>query len=228
LSHLDGFSLAGCTRRSVLAVAALCLSMAMFAGACDSSSKSSPSPTPAGTSEQPTATAASGSPTPVAPVATVVDPASTPLQPDPDSGEAYTLQYPVGWSATNIPAPGGFGRRYARTLNGAMEAQITIRCAAGGTVDALMLTDQSLVTGIHGNWAVNGIVDMTVAGMTGKRVEYTLAFGGRQQEARVLYLQGKICGWVILEQAYGTGQLARYAPLFNAIVATFNPTTAGG
>jgi hypothetical protein len=231
LPHLDPVSHARHARHSVrfAAIAIVSLAaLAMVATGCGSKSKS-PAATPTPLAISTAAQLSTSGPAPTAPPApTAIDPATTPLVPDPDSGQAYTIRVPASWVAANIPAPGGFGRRYSVTQNGAPEAQVTIRCAAGGTVDALMQTDESLVNGIHGNWAVDGVADVTVGGMTGKSVKYTLLFGGKQQETRVLYLQGKICGWVILEQAFGTGQLARYAPLFNAIMATFTPTTAGG
>ena len=219
------------TGRTLLRVALLLVPLAIVAGGCSSNSKSNSTATPpadATSAPSPTATATGPSPTSATESATADGSGGFNLQPDANSTDAYTIEVPVGWQAENIPEPGGFGRRYSFILNGAQTAQVTVRCQAGGTVADLMQADQSIVTSLGGVYGTGGSMDVTVGGMPGKQTGYTLTVGGRPQETRVLYLQGKICGWVLLLQAFGAGQLAHYTPLFNAIVATFNPVMAGG
>jgi hypothetical protein len=157
-----------------------------------------------------------------------IDPTSVTLQPDSGAVDAYTIQIPTDWQAENIPAPGGFGRRYTLSENGTRAAQLTVRCERGASIDDLAATDKRLITSIYGTYGANGVTDVTLAGLQGHATDYSIGGKGLTQDSRVMYLQGKICGWQILLQAFGSGQLPRYIPLFELILSTFKPVAEGG
>ena len=189
--------------------------------ACSSGSGSTPASTrPAGGS--------TSSPQPSAVVATQVDPATVPLQPDSAAQQGYTISVPADWQAENIPMPGGFGRRYTMFNGGARQVQITVSCNANTTVSTMQTQDNSIVQSLKGTYAVNGMTDVTLAGLQGKSTDYSLIVGGLKQESHVIYLQGKTCGWRLLMQGFGAGVLERYTTLLERISATFKPADAAG
>jgi hypothetical protein len=201
----------------------LLVAVAAVAGACSAGAGKGLTPVPAPSALATPAPAQSPAPAP-----TAVDPAAVPLQPDAGAEGAYTIQVPVGWTAENIPAPGGFGRRYTLFVDGARSAQVTVRCERGASIDSLVTTDSRLVGSLQGQYGSGGMADVVVGGLTGRATAYTLVVGGVPQETRAVYLQGTLCGWQILLQAFGRGQLARYTPLFERVLATFSPSIAGG
>ena len=159
---------------------------------------------------------------------TPIAPASVTLQPDTGAQDAYNIEIPASWQAENIPAPGGFGRRYTLFENGNRIAQLTVRCERGATIADLAATDERLITSIQGTYGANGVTDVTLAGLQGQSTDYSIGGMGLAQDARVIYLQGKVCGWEIILQAFGSGQLPHYTLLFETILATFKPVAAGG
>lgn len=168
---------------------------------------------------------------PAAAASATADPSAFQLVPNTGPNNAYTISVPSTWQIEDV-AP--TIRRYVMFTNKTRVAQFTVNCAAGGTVADLSATDARLVQTIGGKYAVNGIIDVTVASLHGKQTEYTAPLtstgttGGPNQETRVLYLQGTACAWQILMQTYGNGLLQHYTPLFDAILATFKPATPGG
>jgi len=160
---------------------------------------------------------------------TPVDASSFQLEPVTGEFDSYIIQIPQGWQTEEIAAPGGFIRRYVMFQSDTRTrmASITLRCEPGAAVDLMMQEDAKVVDSVNGKYGLGGTKDVRVANLSGKQTDYTVT-AGAPVASRVVYLGGASCGWRILFQVFGGGELQPYAQLFDKMLATFQPGTPGG
>jgi hypothetical protein len=176
------------------------LVFALLAAACNS-----------GTNTTPTATALSATATPADD--------STPLQTQTLS-DWYSIGVPVGWEPEDIGVPGGFVRRYVLTQDGVRKAQLTLQCQPGASISTMMQLDARTIRMLKGQYGIGGSQPVTVGGLSGLQTDYE-AVAGILIDTHAVYLQGKVCGWRILLQAYGAGEISKYRAMFERVLPTF-------
>jgi hypothetical protein len=135
--------------------------------------------------------------------------------------KGYSIAYPEGWEEDVGPT------RYADAflLNDGKRhiAQLTVVCKPGKPVETLLLEDAQRVSRFGGSIDRANAVPVDVAGVTGEQVTYSTNVSGLFVEHAVVYAFTGDCGWRIGLNTYGAGTLPAYLPLFERILATFQP-----
>jgi hypothetical protein len=188
-----------------LAVLGICL--LLVAAACGDGEQEAPLPTP---------TPPPSTPKPVP----TVDP-SVPLVEyrSPDMG--YSMGYPEGW---NVEVPSGPFTAFSWSLDGRPIAQLSVMCTRGEnqTVDGLIQEHARIVPQIA-RTALAESTPIELGGTAGKQLRYTTRVAELTIEQVAAYAVIGDCGWRIGLATYGPGTLEPYLPLFERIIASFQP-----
>ena len=200
---------------------ALLMALALVAlQACRSESNTPATPTAAPVVATPTEAAV------VVPLP--VDPNSFTLQTANGGPNTFEIGVPNGWAPEAVEAVNGFASRWVFTQGRNRIAQITVRCTRDGTVLSMTGEDASLVEHIHGVYELEKAMPITLAGLTGKQVDFSVKLGTSTSDQRTVYLEDPVCGWRITLQVYYSGDRDRYAQLFQRVLGTFRPLVQPG
>jgi hypothetical protein len=142
----------------------------------------------------------------------------------PDKG--YSIEYPEGWQveAAGIGAPDIFVSR----MEGSRKvAQVSVACTKGvGLTPDDLIEDNNRIIG-----GLGSVIDPTlaspveVAGVTGKRGEYSTQVGAFAAEHVAVFFVVGECGWRIgLSIPVSAGDIDQFLPLFDRILASFRPS----
>lgn len=136
--------------------------------------------------------------------------------------KSYSVSYPQGWQ---VNTESGFADYFLWSADdGRPLAQLAVTCNAQAlTLDDLISADAAVVARFGAGIDPSTIVPIQIAGTTGKQLMYTVPAGGLPVEQVVAYAPGEKCGWRLALASYGPGTLPAYLPLFQRIVASFQP-----
>ena len=81
-----------------------------------------------------------------------------------------------------------------------------------------MAADNKTITGAGGQYPTRESKPVMAGGLSGTQTDYSVPIVGGI-ETRALYLAGTKCGWRILLQTFGEGNLGGYVPFSNASYA---------
>lgn len=154
------------------------------------------------------------------------DPATIALEPVEGQLESYTISIPEGWQAEESPRPDGFARRYILDRGEGPIAQILVRCAVGADAETLMWQDSTVTENfdaLRASFDRAGARDVTVGGLEGTQADFDVGLPGGTIEQRAVYLNGDPCGWRLALWTFGRGSRNHYAPLFERVLASFEP-----
>lgn len=147
--------------------------------------------------------------------------AATPLAEYRSADPGYSIGYPDGWS---VQTAGGPFSAFTWSTNGRPIAQLTVSCdQEATTVEGLINKDRQIVAQAGGSLPPEP-TPIEVAGLEGKQVTYEVNFGGLTAEQIAAYVASGGCGWRIGLATYGTGSLDPFLPLFDRILASFQPS----
>jgi hypothetical protein len=152
------------------------------------------------------------------------DPATVELQAVQGRFDSYTIEIPEGWVAEDAPAPDGFSRRYILDHGQGPVAQISVRCSIGADAETLIWQDNQIATNfdaLRASFELHQAVDVTVGGLEGRQVDFSIGLPGGTIEQRAVYLDGDQCGWRMALWVMGLRGRDQYAPLFERVLDSF-------
>lgn len=140
----------------------------------------------------------------------------------PDKG--YVVSYPEGWEVDAGPHT-GIDTFLRGSASERIFAQLSVRCRPrdNQTVNDLMRTSQAVLSRF-GPINLAEATPIEIAGTEGKKLSFAVRVGDIDVEQVVAYAVQGDCGWRVGLAAYGKGQLEQYLPLFDRIIASFQPT----
>ncbi|MGB6837470.1 MAG: hypothetical protein WBF66_07185 [Dehalococcoidia bacterium] len=150
--------------------------------------------------------------------------------PDPDvalvqyesPSAGYSISYPEGWE---VAPQGSLGDRFTWFSPGrAPLAEMIVSCYKGEnqTPDGLIRQDAAAISGI-GQIDPTRAVPIELAGIAGKQIIYTTSIAGFVIEHVAAYAVQGECGWRLGLSTYGQATLDDYLPLFQRMIASFQP-----
>jgi len=133
----------------------------------------------------------------------------------------YSIGYPQGWEFDVEPGFAEYFLWYAE--DGRPIAQLAVSCNPTAlTVEELIAVDESVAASFAGI-DPGSVTDIEIAGTTGRQLRYTVSIETLVVEQVAAYAPGDECGWRLGLASYGPNTLTPYTPLFNRIVASFQP-----
>jgi hypothetical protein len=152
------------------------------------------------------------------------DPATIDLRPREGQFDSYTIEIPEGWVEVDAPAPDGFSRRYMLDHGQGPVAQVAVRCSIGADAETLIWQDSQIAANfdaLRASFELHQAVDVTVGGLEGQQVDFTIGLPGGTIEQRAVYLDGDQCGWRIALWVMGLRGRDQYVPLFERVLDSF-------
>lgn len=137
--------------------------------------------------------------------------------------ESYTIDVPAGWTVEDTRFAGGFGQEFVLNHDGTRVAAIMVHCRVGTTIESMMDQDQKVVHGVHGTYIKASAVQVVVAGLPARQLDYNAALAGIPVNYRSVYLSREPCGWRLALATFGAGLFEQYLPFFERAVASFEP-----
>lgn len=137
--------------------------------------------------------------------------------------DSYVIEVPADWTVEDRRFPGGFAQEYVLSHEGTRVAAIVVHCRVGATIDSMMDQDQKVVHGLHGNYIKASAVQVVVAGLAARQLDYNVGLAGIPVNYRSVYLSREPCGWRLTLATFGAGLFNQYLPLFERAVASFAP-----
>jgi hypothetical protein len=150
-----------------------------------------------------------------------VDP-DIPLTEYRSADKGYTVGYPSGWEVN--AGEQLFGDIFFwNSESGRPLAQLTVSCNPDAlTAEALRRIDAAAAAQF-GSVESDSITPIEIAGTEGTQMRYRTSVEDLVIEQVAAYAPGDECGWRLGLAAYGSGALEPYLPLFDRIVASFQP-----
>ncbi len=138
--------------------------------------------------------------------------------------DSFRMDVPEGWEVETTRIPGGFTHEYVlKNDYGMRVAVVSVQCRVGISVDAMMAEDQRVVQGVGGRYVIGNAGNVTLAGSSGRQLDYGVSLAGVPVDYRSIYLYKEPCGWRLTLAAFGRGQFDQFLPLYYRVVATFQP-----
>lgn len=137
--------------------------------------------------------------------------------------DSYVIEVPADWTVEDSRFAGGFSQEYVLSHEGTRVAAIIVHCRVGATIDSMMDQDQTVVHGLHGNYIKASAVQVLVAGLAARQLDYGVALAGIPVNYRSVYLSREPCGWRLTLATFGAGLFDQYLPIFERAAASFEP-----
>lgn len=158
------------------------------------------------------------------PVARPTPDPNVPFVEHQSSSVGYSISYPEGWEVT---PQGSLGDRFiSYSPSRSPLAEFIVSCYRGEnqTADGLILQDAAAISDVGiGQIDPTQAVPIEVAGIAGKQLTYITSLEGFVVEHVVVYAVQGECGWRLGLSTYGEATLESYLPLFQQMVASFQP-----
>jgi hypothetical protein len=192
----------------VIIVSGVALALMLTLAACGGGEKTVPAET---------STAAANGELPVP----TVDP-DIPLTEYRSADKGYTVGYPSGWEVN--AGENLYGDIFFwNSESGRPLAQLTVSCNPDALTTERLMEIDAAAAAQFGSVDTGSVTPVEIAGTEGTQMRYRTTVEGVAIEQVAAYAPGDECGWRLGLAAYGSGALEPYLPLFDRIVASFQP-----